>query len=164
MKRMLPGLITLFLLQGCAGYVGGDLEDVVVDRYVDYCGDTPSVYQMKVSTDAGNDYGDDNIAGTISMYTLGLLPTYWLSHVESKVTIEHQGKTLYSREDSSRIHKFYGILWMLFLPESINSLRADEGAGIRVIEGIRERAVAKTLQELPDTVDAGQLCVTYLND
>ncbi|KDM90533.1 hypothetical protein EA58_16550 [Photobacterium galatheae] len=151
------------MLQGCAGYVGGDLEDVIVDRYVDGCGDTPSSYQMKVSIDTGQDGGDDNIAGTISLYTLGLFPTYWLSHVESKVTIEHQGKTLYTREDTSRIHKFYGILWMIFLPESINSLRADEGGGIRVVEGIREKAVAKTLLELPDSVDADQLCVTYLN-
>ncbi|NAX48483.1 hypothetical protein CAG70_15985 [Photobacterium halotolerans] len=164
MKKALSSLITLFMLQGCAGYVGGDLEDVVVDTYLDQCRYTPAYYEMKVYTDAVNDYADENISGIISTYTLGLFPTYWLSEVNSKVTIEDKGKEVYAREDVSRIHTFYGILWLLFLSDdSVNALRADEGSGLRVIEGIQDRAVAKTLNEMPDSIDINELCVTYLD-
>ncbi|MDO6705653.1 hypothetical protein [Photobacterium sp. 1_MG-2023] len=159
MIRKVLSLLLIVLLQGCSGYVGGDLEDIQIDRYVRYCDDTPTTYQIRVTSNAVNDYGSENISGTLSTYTLGLFPTYWLSHVDSKTSILRGGKEIYSREDQSRIHTFYGILWQIFLPETVNSLRADEGSGLRVIEGIRERSVAKTLQEMPKDIDIQAVCL-----
>lgn len=152
----------LVLLSGCAGFVGGDLEDVRIERSVPYCGKARAQYELSVQTDAEHDYADQNIAGYISMLTLGIIPTYWLSFESSHVEIISSGNVVYQRKDKIRIHKFYGILWPFILDaDSMNALRADEGAGLRIPEGIKSRAIGKTLNELPENIDINNLCLKY---
>lgn len=154
--------LSVLLLSGCAGYIGGDLENIETEHSVSYCWNEPKRYQLRVHTDAPYDYASENPSGYISSWTFGVIPTYWLDFEESQVEIldtETDLKPVFQREDRSRIHKFYGILWMLILPDTEDALASDEGAGIRVPEGIRRRAIDKTLNQLPDDIDRDQLCV-----
>ncbi len=155
--------ISVFLLSGCVGYIGGDLENIETEHSVSYCWNEPKRYQLRVHTDAPYDYASENPSGYIASWTLGIIPTYWLDFEESRVEILDTGadsKPVYQREDHSRIHKFYGILWMLILPDTEDALASDEGAGMRVPEGIRRRAIDKTLNQLPEGIDRDLLCVT----
>ncbi|WP_417598395.1 hypothetical protein [Oceanospirillum sp.] len=163
MYRLSAILLTLLMLSGCVGYIGGDLENIETEHFVPYCWSDPKRYQLKVDTDAPYDYASENPSGYIASWTLGVIPTYWLDFEESRIEIidtESGSASLYQREDRSRIHKFYGLLWMLVLPEnSDDAIPSDEGAGMRVPEAIRSRSVAKTLNLLPDEIDRKQLCV-----
>ncbi len=155
--------LSVLLLSGCVGYIGGDLQNIETEHSVSYCWNEPKRYQLRVHTDAPYDYASENPSGYIASWTLGIIPTYWLDFEESRVEIldmESDSESLYQRQDRSRIHKFYGILWMLILPESSNdAIPSDEGAGMRVPETIRNRAVVKTLNQLPEEVDIERLCV-----
>lgn len=168
MYRLSVILLTLLMLSGCVGYIGGDLENIETDHSVSYCWNEPKRYQLKVGTDAPYDYASENPSGYIASWTLGIIPTYWLDFEESRVEIidtESGSAPLYQREDSSRIHKFYGLFWMLILPEnSDDAIPSDEGAGMRVPEVIRSRSVAKTLNQLPEKIDRDQLCVQSAED
>ncbi|TXR53126.1 hypothetical protein [Reinekea thalattae] len=153
-------LVILFTLSGCAGFVGGDLKNINTDIDVNYCDESAFEYHLSVSTEAENDYGSDNLSGKISSYSFGLIPTYWLSSESSQVEITQGNEVVYSRTDESRIHKFYGFLWLfVFFSDGVNSLDWDEGAGLRVEEGIKDRAIAKTVMQLPQGIDSNQLCV-----
>lgn len=155
--------LSVLLLSGCVGYIGGDLENIETEYSVSYCWNEPKRYQLRVHTDARYDYAGDNLSGHIASWTLGIIPTYWLDFEESRVEIldtESDSESVYQREDHSRIHKFYGILWMLILPESSDdAIPSDEGSGMRVPEAIRYRAVDKTLNQLPEGIDRDHLCV-----
>lgn len=163
MFRFFVSSAVCFLLTGCVGYIGGDLENIETEHPVPYCWSEPKRYQLQVHTDASYDYAGENLSGHISSWTLGLIPTYWLDFEDSRVEIvdtESSSAPLYQREDRSRIHKFYGIFWMIILPEGTNdAIPSDEGAGMRVPEAIQRRAVDKTLNLLPPGIDRQQLCV-----
>jgi len=167
MYRLSAILLALLMLSGCVGYIGGDLENIETEHSVSYCWNEPKRYQLTVHTDAPYDYASENPSGYIASWTLGIIPTYWLDFEESRVEILDTGadsKPVYQREDRSRIHKFYGILWMLILPDTEDALASDEGAGMRVPEGIRRRAIDKTLNQLPEGIDRDLLCVQSAED
>ena len=167
MYRLSAILLALLMLSGCVGYIGGDLENIETEHSVSYCWNEPKRYQLRVHTDAPYDYASENPSGYIASWTLGIIPTYWLYFEESRVEILDTGadsKPVYQREDRSRIHKFYGILWMLILPDTEDALASDEGAGMRVPEGIRRRAIDKTLNQLPEDIDRDLLCVQSAED
>ena len=167
MYRLSAILLALLMLSGCVGYIGGDLENIETEHSVSYCWNEPKRYQLRVHTDAPYDYASENPSGYIASWTLGIIPTYWLDFEESRVEILDTGadsKPVYQREDRSRIHKFYGILWMLILPDTEDALASDEGAGMRVPEGIRRRAIDKTLNQLPEGIDRDLLCVQSAED
>jgi hypothetical protein len=147
--RIIPGMLVVALcLSGCAGFVGGDLRNTRSDCKMPACTGTPAFYQVLYQSDAKDDYDDDNIADLVSSCTLGIIPTYWTTTVHSEATIFHDGKVVDARKYQSRIHKFYGILWVLILPtKSINALQADEGGGIRVKWGIRDRTLYKVVAD-----------------
>ncbi len=147
-------------LVGCAGFVGGDLANVDVNYRLSSCHNSQKPYEIMVKTEAEHDYADKNLSGYLSTFTLGLIPTYWLSFISNEVQIINNKNILYSRQDDSRIHKFYGILWLFVLDgKSVNALKSDEGAGIRIPEGVKSRAIAKTLNELPEGVKVEELCI-----
>lgn len=162
MLRFFVSSAVCFLLTGCVGYIGGDLENTATGYEVAYCWNEPKRYRLQVYTDAPYDYAGENLSGHISSWTLGLIPTYWLDFEQSRVEIrdsQSDGASVYQREDHSRIHKFYGLLWMLILPQGNDAIPSDEGAGMRVPEVIRDRSVAKTLNRLPQPIDHRQVCV-----
>jgi len=152
-------VILALFLSGCAGYVGGDLENINMQSDIKYCRSEPTSYVIQVTSDAKDDYADQNFAGNISTWTLGIIPTYWLSFVTSDTKVTHDGEEFYSRQDSSRIHKFYGLLWLI-LPETEDSLSADEGSGLRVESGIERRAISKTLNELAVDIKLEDICIS----
>lgn len=126
------------------------------------CTGTPLYYQVIYKSDAKDDYGDLNIAGFVSTLTLGIIPTYWTTTVHSEATILHEGKTVYSRKYKSRIHKFYGFLWICILPsESINALQVDEGNGIEIEWGIQDRTLCKVVADYGGKED--EFCVLNEN-
>lgn len=149
-----------FCLSGCAGFVGGDLRNCKSDYQMPTCTGTPAYYQVTYKSDAKNDYGDRNIAGFITSWTFGIVPTYWTSTVHSEATILHEGRPVYTGNYISRIHKFYGILWgpiLAFESNSINALQADEGNGIEIEWGIRDRTLWKLLTDYGGKPD--QFCL-----
>jgi hypothetical protein len=157
----IPGMLALALgLSGCAVFVGGDLGNSKSDYRMPICTGTPVYYQVIYKSDAKDDYGDQNVAGFISWCTLGIVPTYWKSTVHSEATILHDGGPVYTGKYTSRVHKFYGILWGLILPfesKSINALQADEGGGIRIEWGTRDRTLWKVVADYGGKED--QFCL-----
>jgi hypothetical protein len=152
--------ICLILTTGCVGFIGADLSGVGPNYKIHHCGSSPEKYELEVYTEAEYDYADKNIAGYISFFTLGIIPTYWFSSESSVSQITESGRVVYSRSDESRIHRFYGWLWLFILDrESDNALKSDEGAGIRIPTGIKDRAVVKTLLELPKDIKSEELCL-----
>lgn len=164
------GLAALaLLLGGCSGIVGGELADV--DQYavdVPHC-DTekgPTAYYFEVDPGATNDYLDDNWAGELSGWTLGLIPTYWLSSVTSHATLYHNGERLADYHYDARIHKFYGLLWgLLLIPvnalvDDYNEVPANEGVGLAVAWIMRDKTAARTYLDAtgPGGIDPGEIC------
>ena len=147
--RIIPYmLIMAFCGSGCAGFVGGDLQNTRCDFKMPICSDAGADYQVVYKSDAEDDASDKNIAGYITTFTLQIVPTYWTTTVHSEATILHNGTPIFTKKYKSRIHKFYGVLWVFLLPsKSINALQADEGGGIRVEWGIRERTLCKIVAE-----------------
>jgi len=106
-------------------------------------------YHVTYESDAKNDYLDQNIAGAVAGVTLGIIPTYWTTTVHSEATVFENGTPVFHRKYKSRIHSFYGVLWAIIpLPiKDINTFKADEGSGIRIEEGIRNRTFWKIIAE-----------------
>lgn len=144
-------LITGLLLSGCTGYVGGDLKNTRSDYGMPTYKEGLFDYSVKYTSDAEDDYCDQNIAGFITGWTLGIIPTYWMSTVHSEAVVFEQDAPVYTGRYKSRIHKFYGIPWALILPifphNDKNALAADEGGGLRVEWGIRDRTLRKVMTE-----------------
>ena len=141
-------LVMALCVSGCAGFVGGDLKNTKCDFRMPTCKDDRADYQVVYKSDAKDDYGNRNIAGYITSFTLQIVPTYWTTTVHSEATIFHNGTPIFTRKYKSRIHKFYGFLWAFTLPsESINALQADEGGGLRIEWGIRDRTLCKIVAE-----------------
>jgi hypothetical protein len=147
--RIIPCMLAMAIcLSGCAGFVSGDLRNTRSDYRMRACTGTAAHYQVLYQSDAKDDYGDLNIAGYISSFTLGIIPTYWTTTVHSEATIFQDGKAVDTRKYRSRVHKFYGILWVFVLPtKSINALQADEGNGVEVEWGIRSRTLYKVVAD-----------------
>ena len=143
-------VVAMVLLAGCAGYVGGDLADTPRLNLARHrCADPEPRFAFTVETTAEDDYANQNLAGYLSALTLGLLPTYWASRYQVTVDVFQQGQLLRRFEYRTRIHKFYGWLWLLVLPkDELNRLLADEGAGIRVRNGVMSRAAYKAVEAL----------------
>ena len=149
-RTILCMLVIAFCGSGCAGFVAGDLRNTKSDWRMPSCKDAHTDYQVKYKSDAEDDDGDKNIAGYISTLTFGIAPTFWTSTVHSEATIFHDGTPVFMRKYKSRIHKFYGIMWVpiLILPaQSTNALQADEGGGIRIEWGIRDRTLCRIVAE-----------------
>jgi len=144
-------LATSFCLSGCAGYVGGDLKNTRSNYRMPPYEKGNFDYQVTYTSDAEDDYMDQNIAGIITSWTFGIIPTYWTSSVRSKAVVFERGSPVYTGQYKSRIHKFYGIPWVLILPifpsKDINTLAADEGGGLRIAWGIKERTLTKVIAE-----------------
>jgi hypothetical protein len=139
---------------GCAGFVGGDLRNTSPDSKVAGCGEARRDYRITYKSDARDDYGDKNLSGFITSLTLGIIPTYWTRTVRSEATVFHDGAPVFTRTYTSRIHQFYGILWPLILPsKSINALGADEGGGLRIEWGIRDRTLSRVVADHGGTED-----------
>lgn len=157
--RIIPCMLVVALcLSGCAGFVSGDLRNTQSDYRMPACTGAPAHYQVVYQSDAKDDSNDDNFASLVSGLTLGIIPTYWTTTVHSEATIFQDGKAVDTRRYRSRIHKFYGILWVFVLPtKSINALQADEGGGIRVEWGIRNRTLYKVVVDHGGTED--QYCL-----
>lgn len=137
-------------LSGCAGFVGGDLRNTKSDCMMLSCKSTNTEYQIRFNSDAKNDYGNRNVAGIVSSLGLGIIPTYWTTSVNSEATIFHNGTAVYCAKYKSRIHLFYGILWAVILPspsQSTNALQVDEGNGIEIVWGIRDRTLNKVITD-----------------
>lgn len=155
LKMALIGALFL-CISGCAGFISGDLKDFSTKgpgpgRFCENKLNSNSVYKIEIHSDAKNDYGNSNISGWVSSLSLGLVPTYWTSSIHVKVKVLKDGKEYYSDETVSRVHKFYGILWLFILPTTgSNYVPADEGAGMRVEETILSLSVAKLIGEVPD--------------
>ena len=145
--------VVLFLslfLTGCVGYVAGDLKNTKSAHGRPASGN----YKVLCKSDAKDDCGDQNISGWITTLTLGIIPTYWSTEVHSEATIVQNGEPVYTKKYSSRIHKFYGILWSLVLPyDTINALQSDEGGGIRTEWGIRDRTYYRIVADHGGNLD-----------
>ena len=149
---MVVRIFLIFLIlfqQGCsAGYVKGDLAgyDYKANK-VSYCSDGDSEkFQISIKTDATDDYAE-NLSGYISVFTLGIFPTYMPSFDKTEVKVLKNGTEIYQSTYKSTSHKFYGWLWTV-LPESINSVSIDEGSGIRIETAVIEKTALKAIEEL----------------
>ncbi|MAO59659.1 MAG: hypothetical protein CL543_02125 [Alcanivorax sp.] len=145
-------LLAAVSLSGCAGIVGGELARVdQTSVTVPVCdADTgPTPYYFELDAAARNDYLDDNPAGSLSGFTLGLLPTYWLSPLKAEARLYHRGERIDTYQYSARVHKFYGLLWTLpLIPVNAmvadyNQVPANEGVGLAVGWIIPEKAAAR---------------------
>ena len=145
-------LLAAVSLSGCAGIVGGELARVdQTSVTVPVCdADTgPTPYYFELDAAARNDYLDDNPAGSLSGFTLGLLPTYWLSPLRAEARLYHRGERIDTYLYSARVHKFYGLLWTLpLIPVNAmvadyNQVPANEGVGLAVGWIIPEKAAAR---------------------
>lgn len=151
-------LVMAFCGSGCAGFMAGDLRNTRSDHAMPSCGCTNAYYQVLYKSDAEDDCCDKNIAGRVSAATLGIVPTYWTSSVHSEVTVLHDGQSVYAKKYTSRIHKFYGLLWTFVFPfKTMNALRADEGGGLRIKWGVRDRTLWKVVADHGGKPD--QYCV-----
>lgn len=145
-------LLVIASLSGCAGFIGGDLADQPLGEVqVPFCDDHPeSRYRFTVTTDAEDDYFDQTVAGEISGWTLGLVPTYWMKSETTQAQV-FEGDTLLAQyQYRTRVHRFYGLLWgLLLLPvealmDPANILPGNEGEGLVINRSLRYRARVKT--------------------
>lgn len=147
---VIPCMLGVALLSGCAGFVSGDLRNIKTGYGMPACKDTAEPFQVIYKSDAKDDYGNQNIASIITSCTFEMIPTYWRSTVHSEATILRNGKPVFTKHYTSHIDKFYGILWAFILPsqsKSINALQADEGGGLRIEWGIRDRTLRKVVAD-----------------
>ena len=155
-------LVVAPCLSGCVGYVAGDLRNTQSTYARSKNTDIRFDYEVRYKSEAKDDGGDLNFAGIVSSWTLGIVPTYWTSIERSKATIFENGAPIYTANYRSRVHKFYGILWAIILPSNtINSLQADEGGGLRVAWGIRDRTFHKVVAEHGGNLDQYHLVDEY---
>jgi hypothetical protein len=136
-----------FCLSGCVGFVAGDLRNTKSDCRIPTCKNGSADYEITYKSDAKDDYGDKNIAGFLSHLTLGIVPTYWTTTVYSEATILHNGTTVYTKTYKSRIHEFYGWLWLILPSHGVNVIQANEGTGLEIEGGIRDRTLCKIVAD-----------------
>jgi len=159
-KILFVGLLILSLLSGCTGYIGGDLKNTVPSYNVPLCKRSERDYIVTIKDNAENDYCDQNIFGLVTAWTLGILPTFWMSFITSDVSVQDKNGIVYEYKFKSRIYKFYGIMWAFLLPRSeLNSLDADEGAGLRVPGGVHSRVLTKISHKDIPGINIDNLCI-----
>lgn len=146
--RSIACILMTVCLSGCVGYVAGDLRNIKTDYRMTARTNVHTDYQVIYKSDAKNDYGDKNVAGIISSFTLGIVPTYWTTTVHSEATILHNNTPVFNRKYKSRIHVFYGILWGIIFPtNSKNTIQADEGNGLEIEWEVQNRTLNKIVSE-----------------
>jgi len=170
---MLPPQIKNILLAlcclttGCASYISGDLKDIETKTAptLKQCNSSEEnyTYRLDISSDARNDYSDQNISGYLSIFSLGIIPTYWTTSIETKIVVRDEHGADQRHRNRSRVHKFYGWLWLFILPHSErNSLPGNESAGISVEDGVVSRSMAKLMQE-NQHLNAENTCIAEIN-
>lgn len=158
-------LLMVFALSACAGRVSGDLKDVPTDVYLKGCDQTRATYALKYSSDAADDYGNKSFAGKISSTTWDVIPSYTSVLEHSQVEVFKDNKPFKTLKYESRVHKFFGLIWLLVLPsEGVNWLHADEGGGLRVRWGIHDRTISKAVKELGLNPESNDVCESTERD
>jgi hypothetical protein len=134
-------------LSGCVGMVSGDFKNVP-PASVPECRAPLPEYRLKIESTAQNDYGHSNPSGLLSTLTLGLLPTYWHNSVQVHAVLYQGSQQVGSYHYAGKVRTFYGALWPVALhPGNGNRLGWNEGTGLEVVKGLRERATAKALAQ-----------------
>ncbi|WP_353219585.1 hypothetical protein [Salinisphaera sp. S4-8] len=145
-------LLVVQALTGCAGIVGGELarvDQTGVSVPVCKADDDPRPYYFALDTAVRNGSSEDNLAASVSGWTFGLVPTYWLTPVTAEARFYHQGDEIARYEYAARIHKFYGLLWVLpLIPinaavADYNEVPANEGLGLMTGSIIKQKAAAR---------------------
>lgn len=158
-------LFLVFALSACAGRVSGDLKDVPTDVYLKGCDQNHAFYALRYSSDAADDYGSQSFAGKISSTTWGVIPSYTNVLVHSQVEVFKDNKPFKTLKYESRVHKFFGLIWLLVLPsEGVNWLHADEGGGLRVRWGIHDRTISKAVKQLGLNPESNDVCESTERD
>lgn len=157
-KYVFSPLFLVFLLSGCVGYVGGDLKSTSLTK-LEFCEQNETQYRMVVESNASDDYANRSLAGRVSSYSFGLIPTYSKEIIHSRVVVYDGETKIYEDSFITPIKKFYGILWVFFLSNNIDSLPSDEGEGIRIPWGIRDRIATKVVESNIRFLDASNMCL-----
>ncbi len=144
---LLLSITIMLMVSSCIGIVSGDLKDTPqTDIYS--CTYSPALYGVTYSSNIEDRHDDDNPAWVISFLTVGIIPTYWTDTVQSEVTISRNGEGISTYRYNSKIHKYYGIFWLLFFNnnrDKANELDSDEAGVITFSTGIRHRSLYKAI-------------------
>jgi hypothetical protein len=155
-------------MSGCVGLIGGDLKGVDHEQVkVGQCEheNEQRFHQIVVTSNAKND-GISNPAALVSAWTLGIVPTYWLTFVESRAMVYEGDRLVDTYSYRSKAHKFYGIIWPFIvspLSSDVNQIPADEGGGIRVKWAVEDKTAAKAAHRAQQEhgLEPSQMCYRY---
>ncbi|MGC3991843.1 MAG: hypothetical protein QM796_19545 [Chthoniobacteraceae bacterium] len=145
-------ILTITSLSGCAGYVGGELHNARSHQASPAFSAQNRDLAITCKCNAKNSLGG-NPAGMITLFTIGLVPTAWITPVTSEATLSRNGTVVFKKKYYSLIHEYYGLLWLFILPEqSADALDGDENSGLHIAEGVRERTAWKVMGDYEKAV------------